>query len=400
MINDGLVFLYDAANSKSFRGEYTVNHIDNNPVPTSKTSYFSSGGSGSTVYDNLEQAVRWKRTSYDAWGGYYANTSTQDHTFDSGTTYTASFEWKYGPDHQVSGDLIRFNIVQGNGQSVAMGTPYLEASSTLQENGWYKFEYSQVPNNSGIGSPSFRVIIADQGTDVTDFYWRRLQLEVKSYATDFILGTRDTTVSTGGGMFDLSRNGNNGTITTGLTYSSENYGTLNFDGSSDSIIIPYNSSTMDFSEAQTICIWMKPGTGADSVRRNPYNQAYGGSGTLTHETTGTINYYFGTNGGNGNPYVGRGSVFTVEPNELAFVAVSRSQSLDDCNWYKNGVLETELNAGGYSAVTNSTADITIADGYTNNFLGDIYYVSVFNTYKDADDIAQIYDSTKSRFNFN
>jgi len=402
MINDGLVFLFDAANSKSFRGEYTENLIANNPVPTSITSY-SVQGTGTTEYIAAETCVRWRVTGYATWGAYHYNNSTQTITFDTASTYSASFEWKMGPDNEVepqAANLI-FQIVQGNGQDIVIGSPNLFNNSTLQDNGWYRFEYNnRTPNNIGINSPSFRVILGDQGTNVTDFYWRRLQLEKKPYATEFVEGTRGNTVTQGGGLFDLSRNGNNGTTTTGLTYSNTNYGTLSFDGSVDSVTIPYNSNTMDFSEAQTICMWLKPGTGADSLRRNPYNQAYGGSGTITHEPAGTINYYFGTNGGNGNPYVGRNSSFTVEPNELAFIAVTRGQTQNECNWYKNGALETELNAGGYSAVTNSTSNIIIGDGYTNNFIGDIYYVAVYNTFKTSEEISQIYDSTKSRFNFN
>lgn len=376
MINDELVFLFDAANSKSFRGEPTTNLAN------------TSGGLIDWTIGNLVASVT-LTTIQD--GIRYRITSTTGGAFRirfqlsklvNGETYTMSYKYRV-----ISGGPT-FNATDWCDQSITRVTTDV---------GDYFYETATGSRSTYDSTYRFMDFTISDNTVVE--IWD-IQLEQKTYATPFTVSERGTTVSTGGGLFDLSRNGNNGTTTTGLTYSNTNYGTLSFDGSVDSVTIPYNSNTMDFSEAQTICMWLKPGTGADSLRRNPYNQAYGGSGTWTHEPNGTINYYFGTNGGNGNPYVGRNSVFTVEPNELAFIAVTRGQTQNECNWYKNGALENELNAGGYSAVTNSTSNIIIGDGYTNNFLGDIYYVAVYNTFKTSEDISQIYDSTKSRFNFN
>jgi len=197
--------------------------------------------------------------------------------------------------------------------------------------------------------------------------------------------------------FDLSNNGNNGNFINGPTFELENKGSLKFDGANDSIRIPFDASSMDFSSAQTICMWLKPGTGANSLRRNPYNQAYGGSGTLTHETNGTINYYFGTNGGNSTPYVGRGSTFTVGIDELAFISVTRDQSTNACKWYKNGQLISTQNAGGYVSTANGSSDIIIGDGYTNPFIGDIFSCQVYNTALTDEEILKNYNATKSRF---
>jgi hypothetical protein len=52
---------------------------------------------------------------------------------------------------------------------------------------------------------------------------------------------------------DLSGNGNNGTLTNGPTYSSDNGGSLLFDGANDYILGTIPSST--FSGAHSICCW-------------------------------------------------------------------------------------------------------------------------------------------------
>jgi hypothetical protein len=202
---------------------------------------------------------------------------------------------------------------------------------------------------------------------------------------------------TGTAWTDLSGNGNNGELVNGPTFDSGNLGSIQFDGSNDRVNVPFNASSMDFSLAQTICMWIKPATGSNTARRNPYNQAFGGPGTLTYEGNGTINYFFGTNGGNAHPYVGRNSVFTVAANELSFITVTRNQLTNVCNWYKNGNLITTSNAGGYATTANGNFAIIIGFGYTTSFLGDIYLCNVYNRFMTNDEVLQIYNATKSRF---
>lgn len=203
--------------------------------------------------------------------------------------------------------------------------------------------------------------------------------------------------TTGNIWTDLSNNGNNATLINGPSFSSDNRGSLVFDGVDDYGIIPFNASKMDFSAAQTICMWIRPATGSNSARRNPYNQAYGGSGTLTRETNGFINYFFGTNGGNGDPWFGVYSGFTVAENETAFISVTRNQATNVCNWYKNGVLIVTSSAGGYAATANGNSPILIGTGYTSAFVGNIYVCTVYNRDLTRTEILQNYNATKGRF---
>lgn len=145
----------------------------------------------------------------------------------------------------------------------------------------------------------------------------------------------------------------------------------------DTYINIANNSSLQIVGDQTIEIIMKP----DSVnnRRNPINKAYGGEGTITHETNGTLNYYWGTSGGDASPYQGCGSGFTVGNGEFAHIAVVRdlSSTSKTIKWYKNSILYSTYGAS-YTSATASTSNLLIGNGYTNHWGGIIYEVRLWN----------------------
>ena len=197
-----------------------------------------------------------------------------------------------------------------------------------------------------------------------------------------------------GTVNDGSLNGITGTVSSALP---ADIGTNRTSfGSFGSISFPFNT-LMDFSRAQTIMIWMRPGTGNSSARRNPYNQAYGGSGTITHEIGGGFTYFFGTNGGDNVPYVGVGTSFSVLDNETAFITVTRNQAANVTNWYKNGVLQNSDSAGGYAATANGSSAITIGTGYTSAFVGNLYSVRVYNVALTATEILRTFNADRWRY---
>lgn len=197
---------------------------------------------------------------------------------------------------------------------------------------------------------------------------------------------------------DMSGFGNDVSMSSSSMINYSNYGGGMYFSGANYGSIPYSSISMDFSTAQTICVWFRPGSGSTGQRRNIYNQAYGGSGTLTHEPGTEINYYFGTNGGNGSPYVGVGSGFGVNSNELAFITVTRSQSQNICRWYKNGVKYTDTTAGGYSTTANTSGPIQIGLGYTGQYyIGDMYVVMVYNKFFTDAEVLQNFNNGRQRF---
>ena len=98
---------------------------------------------------------------------------------------------------------------------------------------WERQTFTFTPANSAMISYWFP---QSSGTYAWD--WSCMQVEQKSYVTNFVAGTRGTTVATGGGWADLSANGNNGELVNGVRENSNNLGSLSFDGTNDYIQTP------------------------------------------------------------------------------------------------------------------------------------------------------------------
>lgn len=190
--------------------------------------------------------------------------------------------------------------------------------------------------------------------------------------------------------FDLSGK-NNHAVLSGTPLSNK---TSNFTGI-EGATITFDAADFTFNYEQTIMIALRP-TENDATRRNPYNQAYGGGGTWTHEPAGNFNYYYGTSGINDIPYVGVGSGLTVVQNEWAIVATSRSSTSNFMRWYKNGILDTSTTAA-YTQVTTGTQNITIGQGYAGAYIGNIDYVSIYNRALSTAEIQQNFNALRGRF---
>jgi hypothetical protein len=310
--------------------------------------------------------------------------------------------WWNGPD-ETSGYIIAREYPQsgrtGAGGSITTGAN-LGFWRTTEKTDASFIELAEYVASSYNDSQDFNSTFSAKNWLLSNGLWTSYSEPIVYDGMVFYMDASNIISYSGEGIVwgDLSGSGNSGTLTNNPTFDSgNNFGSMNFSGTNDFVSIPFNSESMDFSDAQTICMWLKPGVGSDLLRRNPYNQAYGGSGTITHEPNRSFNYYFGTHGGNATPYVGRGSGFTLLPEELGFIAVSRSQTLDLCRWYKNDGNGNFNTAGGYSATNNGNSPILIANGYTNRFVGDIYMLFVYNKYLTGEQILQNYNATKIRF---
>ena len=211
-----------------------------------------------------------------------------------------------------------------------------------------------------------------------------IQFEVGSVANNFAPGTRSNTES----IRDLT---NNTAITaTSLTYASD--GTFSFNGS-NSITVPFNSSAFTFNNEQTIIIWMK-NQSPSSARRNPYNQAYAGAGTITHENDTGFNYFYGTGGGDNSPYTNLYSSFSVVVGETAMICFTRNTSTVSC--YKNGVFSNSM-TNPYGAVVTGTNNITIGSGYAGGFGGSLYAVQLYNRSLTASEVLQNFNALRGRY---
>lgn len=138
---------------------------------------------------------------------------------------------------------------------------------------------------------------------------------------------------------------------------------------------------------QTIAMWLYPTSFV--TRMNPWNKAYGGEGTITHETSGSLNYYWGTNGGNGTPYQSLGSSFSTPVNQWTHVAIVRDITNGKLKWYVNGVFSNETSTS-YTAAALTTSPLIIGDGYTSTYRGKIDDVREYGSALNDAEIKALY----------
>lgn len=348
-----------ANTKKSWKGKPTINYTFS---PDDLTLWVK--GDGVTVEGGYEDphgsnnAFRVTTSNSD-----YLASNTNLYSPDGLTQYTFSV-WIKG-----TGSIIMYH-----GASTSNG--YSSTTITATDT-WTRYTLTGIPNTSlyRIGG-MFRSL----GTNEV-FYIYCPQFEQSAFVTPFVNGTRSNTQA----VIDLAKT--NIITANNLTYSSDNLFT--FDGTDDYISIP----SIDFSNEQTIEIWLKPKE-TGGARRNPYNQAYGGYGTWTHETSGVINYYYGDSGANALPYISHASAFTVVQNEIACVCTTRNATRSV--WYKNGVeYNSYTNSFGTLATDNNS--ILIGKGYAGAYLGDIYSVRLYNRVLSPAEIQQNFNATRGRY---
>lgn len=187
---------------------------------------------------------------------------------------------------------------------------------------------------------------------------------------------------------DLSGRKNNATLFNAPTFSN---GAVSWDGTNQYAQITANQESLDFSVAQTVIIWMRHSF--TSGRRNPWDQAYAGYGTWTHEQGNNINYYYGSGGGNNTPYTASGSASTAR-SVWNMTAVTRDTST--VKWYMNGALSNSA-ANAYPTQPLTSANIQIANGYAGYWQGDMGQVIAYTRALTANEIRQNFEALRGRY---
>ena len=419
IITNGLVFCYDMFNAKSFKGAPTTNYAhDQNPrLGDTAYSAYSATSSGTWNAKHPDAIRVYNKAGQELSG--YVNTGVTDWT----NTYHAI--WTY--DYDLDKPVVTMRDYDGQWKAKSWGTGQTYASMGLSAGSTYTISWLQWTDDLGKSANAGLYSNIGFGDGLSNdkgatAYNTKIRTWQRVYATFTVNGTSNLASGISAYMYGhygprgtlkiadvqievgsvpsrfsdtLTRSntqsvvdltGNNIATVSSLTYASNN--TFSFNGSNS-----FSLPTINFSAGQTIEIWMKP-TEADSVRRNPYNQAYAGFGTWTHEPSGTINYYYGDGGADNSPYIGHSSSFTVGQNEIACVCTTRDTSTS--YWYKNGVQDTSY-AHSYGTLTATAGNITIGSGYAGGFLGDIYAVKLYNRALTPAEVKRNFDALKGKF---
>ncbi len=136
-----------------------------------------------------------------------------------------------------------------------------------------------------------------------------------------------------------------------------------------------NPAQLQITGDMTIEMWLRP----DDIghRRNPYSKAVGGEGTIYIEESGTLSYYYGTDGEDHGPYQGISSVIAIESDIWQHIAIVRDLTNMELRWYINGQL-TNSEVAIYSAATSGTNHAFIGKGYVFKYEGEMDEFRIWN----------------------
>jgi hypothetical protein len=218
----------------------------------------------------------------------------------------------------------------------------------------------------------------------------------------FWLDANDKTSYPGTGTTwtDLSKGGNNGTLTNGPTFDTGSGGSIVFDGVDDYV---FRNTYVNAGSNFSVFAWVKPGNIniRDGIVGNsyPYSEREGFFLSTATNYGGTTNTFFISVGRDLAYYTAANNSITQNIwNYIGGTVVNGGQGI---KLYVNGV-ETSYFIGLLSSnvVTYNNNQLLIGSRNTNTpepFAGNIAQVSIYNKILTAQEVLQNYNATKGRF---
>lgn len=302
-----------------------------------------------------------------------------DCTVTPNSSVTVSFYTRSANANAV-GKQIQYQIYNFTPGGSATGYYYTFTLGPLGV--WQRQTYTFTPLYTTMISYWFPVTTA--GTYAWD--WSCMQVEQKSYATNFVAGTRGATVGTGGGWADLSATKNNGELANGVKESSDNLGGLVFDGTDDYVATPTNIT------AKTILAFVRATSlGGDTV-------VYG------LDANGQDNW-FGINNS-------RVHLFGTESSDVNNFSLFGTTILLTNTWYQigctldgsiakvflNGIEENSVVQSFTIGAWNSNPTIGRRGGLAQRYFpGTIANLQVYDRVLTPEEIQQNFNANRSRF---
>ena len=428
VVQEGLALDLDATNLLSTRGQRSIINWNTWTVGTGSATGYNQNGDGNSrlsdvnpwgnndiVWQSLNNDVTsdadggWNTTTFsiDNSKAYRFSTWVKRKVLGNGSFYLGLYGYNSAPS----------NVGVLNRSNGAVNTnPYFTSFGwTLNVDEWYLVVGHVWPVGSGTGAiHSDTGIYNSTGTkisNISDFVWQDTNVNAahRSYLyystdpatnqqwyqprVDVIDGTEpsidDLIDNAGNTWYDMSGRNNHSSMFYGPSFSTTpGYFTLDGVSQYGSVI---NNATLNFASEQTITLIMRHNF--TSGRRNPWNQAYGGYGTLTHEAGANINYYYGDAGVNAQPYTALNSG-TTNSNVWNILTVTRNTST--VTWYQNGV-QTNTMANPYADLTTTAANILIGTGYAGYWQGDMSRIMAHTRALTSTEVLQNFEFLRSTY---
>ena len=384
IVTNGLAFAYDMANiQKSWKGKPTTNIILD-PTNWTTGNWALPGctavANNAIAPDGTNTASTITSTGGDPW-------PYQIISVTGGVTYTASVYIRARSQTVGKTGMLWLWFA-----GTATGTNTFSPTYTLTS-AWQRITVTFTPTTSG--TVHYRNDIVDTNPvagDACDLWGA--QVEIGSYATPFISGTRSTTNN----IVDLT--GTNTVTANSLTYASDN--TFSFDGNANYI---QTTTNCGITGSITLSAWIKPSysgqTGPHStIISTDIDYPYGAK-LMNYKNTARYGIWLGFSGvDNYEAFVAA----DINDNTIKLLTASWNQATGVVNIYLNGVLTSTQSTGKTIPVVLSTGKITLGTDYNsigsankNKFLGNIYNASIYNRALSAAEVLQNFNALRGRY---
>lgn len=190
-------------------------------------------------------------------------------------------------------------------------------------------------------------------------------------------GNRKSYSGTGTSWFDLSGNGNHGTLVNGPTFNSANGGVIVLDGVNDYIDIPLNLSTTNHT-IMGAARYVTVGGRTFSGKNNNWLMGHWSSTTENHYAEGWVSG------------VGAGAADT----NWRIYATIGTYSSDSWGFYVNGQLRVQNSNGVTGPNGFAIGSYQGTSEYSNSHIS---YMLVYNRVLNTQEILQNFNATRSRF---
>jgi len=392
IVDDGLVFLYDTDDGKSYKGEPTENLVPVGDRTLTTVLQRQSWHIAEWTY-SLETNINGRADVLKIYINPTGSESSQpyaDFGFQAyksggsqvGDVYAITFDY-YVTKSTNTPSLI---VAYANGyksptsaSAASLGT----ITTTDLGNGWVRA--TRIATITTAGNTHWRFGLSSNYNE-TEVYVDNFQVELKSHATPFVDGTRSATQ----GLID--RTGNTTIDLSDVSFDSN--AQMTFDGTDDYI----SAASFDMgtpTEITVECVIRFNGSLDSADRKVMHYNKSGGTNAVFQLRKGDSNSRLYYQAHNGSQWYTMTDTDAIESDTWAHFIITHSGT--SAIMYKNGVQSATATMGNLEW-TNAN-DLLI--GYRTNseyWKGDIAIMKIYNKALTSTEVLQNYKSTKSRFN--
>ena len=384
IVTNGLVLVYDMSNTgRSWKGAPTTNLVPNPYANWNGSNFvlsYNYDGSGGAAYNYVTNVPNpigspavmqytTGTTGYKYWAIASTIATTGTHTF----SYYARLVG--GPT--ASSNLNNAQLWRSNGVDQAVTGDWNPTYTTE----WVRYSTTG-PCTAGTSLDYFPIHSGSLTGGYTIQYCG-FQLELGTYATPFVNGTRSTTQAL------LDPTGQNTITATSLTYPSD--GSFSFNGSTNRITCP-STSALDFAGSQqyTVMAWIYPLLGGGTwhgIVSKGESQQY----AFTVNSPGAYIHYETNQGGVGALNSAGGS---ITQNAWQYVGI-RFDGTNKTIWKNGEIIATQAAAVNS---TSNTEQLRIGEGNANElFNGNITQVTIYNRALSDNEVRQNFNALRGRY---